>query len=144
MKRIELGYAQVYFEAPVFYIIFCKNAELGFFEIRELNRTAQELSGQKPYYTFADARAGVRVTPQGRKIASDASEAPYHRGTALLVNSKVFELAANFFGTIARPPYPFRAFTEYDKALAWLGSMPAQVMNAGDKDAAGRTNAARR
>jgi hypothetical protein len=120
--EIELPYSNIYYEAPIIYIEYKKDAELGFGEIRQLVSMSEELSGHKPYVVLSDVRNGISITPMGKKIAADPSTAPLHRGTAVLLRNNMLRLAANFFGT--SNPYPFRAFTDRQKAVEWLLSLP--------------------
>ena len=118
----ELPYSNIYYEAPIVYIEYKKDAELGFGEIRQVVAMAEQLSGHKPYVVLSDVREGISVTPMGKKISADPGTAPLHRGTALLLKNSMLRLAANFFGT--SNPYPFKAFTDKQKAIDWLLTLP--------------------
>jgi hypothetical protein len=120
--EIDLPYSHIYYEAPIVYIEYKKDAELGFGEIRELVSKAEELSGGKSYVVLSDVRKGINVTPMGKKISGSPGTAPLHRGTAVLLSNPMLRLAANFFGK--SNPYPFRAFTDKQKAVEWLLTLP--------------------
>lgn len=115
---IELPFATMYYEKQVVHIVLKKGSELGFPEIRSLTEHAEKLSGNRPYLVLSDSRAGVSVTPEGRKMAGDAKASPLNRGTAVLVKNSLISFAANFF--TSKPGYPFHAFTDREKALEWL------------------------
>ena len=119
---IELPYSNIYYEAPIIYIEYKKDAELGFGEIRQLISTAEKLSGGKPYVVLSDVRNGVNITPMGKKLAADPGTMPLHRGSAVLLRNNMQRLAANFFGS--KNPYPFKAFTDKQKAVEWLLTLP--------------------
>ncbi|MEW6470029.1 MAG: hypothetical protein AB1458_13960 [Bacteroidota bacterium] len=124
MEKIDLGYATLHYQEPVVHIVFHDGAELGFPEVRQLTRCAEQLSGKKPYLVLSDARARVNVTYEGRKLAADVREAPLHRGSAILVWRSMYKVAINIFSDIRKPPYPFRAFTRKQEALDWLLQQP--------------------
>jgi hypothetical protein len=124
VEEIDLSYATLHYVKPVVHIVFKENAELGFLEIRELTFYAQKLSDRHPYFTFSDATVDINITPQGRKVAADGKEAPFHRGSAVLVKAEMMKLAANFFGSINGPSFPFRVFTDKEKAMRWLLQLP--------------------
>ncbi len=117
---IQLSFAKLYYEAPTVYIEFAAGVELGFVEIRQLISAAEELSGRVPYVVLSDVRSEVNITPMGRKIASDATEAPFHKGSAVLAPNRLIQLAADFFNQLSPTPYPYKAFTNREEAIAWL------------------------
>lgn len=120
----KLYYVSMYYEEPVVHFTFKEGAELGFPEIRELTACAEKLSGNKPYVVFSDARVNMSVTTEGRRVSADSKEAPLHRGSAVLVNNNMLKLAMNFFGNFKTPSFPFRAFTDKQKAIEWLLQLP--------------------
>ncbi len=123
-KEVELPYVTIYYEKPIVHLIFKEGAELGFPEIRELTSYAEKLSGNLPYFVFSDVHANVSVTPEGRRVAADIKEAPLHRGSAVLVNNSMLKLAVNFFSGFKKPLFPYRAFTDKQKAIDWLLQLP--------------------
>jgi hypothetical protein len=123
-KETELPYARIRYEAPVVYYIYQENIELGFPEIRELVSRAEQLSGNKPYVTFADVRGGISITNEGKRMLEDPRNMPLFRGTAALVSSGLYKLAANFMNQYSKRQYPFRAFTSEQEAIEWLRSLP--------------------
>lgn len=123
-KAIELEYVTMHYEDPVVHFVFKDDIELGFPQIRELTACAEKLAGHKPYVVLSDVRAAVSVTPEGRRISADSKEAPLCRGSAVLVNSSMLKTAMNFFSGFKKPVYPFRAFTDKQKALEWLSQLP--------------------
>src|SRR5262245_53418185 len=114
----------MYYEKPIVHIVFKENAELGFLEMRELTFHAEKLSRLQPYFTFSDATVNLNITPEGNKVAADWKEATFHRGSAVLVRGEMMKLAANFFSSINKPVFPFRAFTDKDEAIKWLLQLP--------------------
>ena len=115
----------MYYESPIVYIIFNKDVELGFPEIADMIHHTEKLSKGKNYFVFSDIRAGgVDVTQEGRRMASKASEAPYQKGTAVLASNALYQLAANVFANFNKPKYPYRVFTNKQKAIEWLLSLP--------------------
>lgn len=124
MQVLELPYASMRYEAPVVYVTYKEGSDLGFIEIRELIREAEKLAGHQPYLVLSDVRAGISVTPLGKKVVSDQNELPLHCGSAVLVKNSMMQVAANFFDKINPSPYPFKTFTSEKKALDWLLTLP--------------------
>jgi hypothetical protein len=124
MEQIELEYVTIRYKAPIVYLTFKPGAELGFPEIEELTSYAEKLSANKPYLVLSDARAHVKVTPEGKKHSADAKYSRLQNGTAVIVKNTIYQLAANFFIGIQKPEFPFSVFTEEQKAIDWLLSLP--------------------
>ena len=122
--EVELFYVTMRYERPIVHLVFKKDVELGFPEMRELTSYAEKLSDNKPYLVFSDVRANVKVTSEGRRVAADIKEAPLHRGNAVLVNSNMLKQAINFFSDFKKPVFPYRAFTDKQKAIDWLLELP--------------------
>ena len=124
MNTIELSYVTIRYEQPVVYFTYREGAELGFPEIRELVRCAEQLSGGKPYVTFSDVRVGMNITEEGKRYVSNPDHMPLFRGTAVLVKNSMYSFAVNLMSNIQRSRYPFKAFTDKNKAINWLLSLP--------------------
>lgn len=125
-EKIELTYVTITYEAPIVYFTYKDGTELGFPEIKELIAHAEKLSGGKPYFTFSDVRVDINVTKQGKLFLEDLNNMPLFRGTAAWVKNSVYSFAANFMNNFSRTAYPFRAFTEKEKAIEWLKSLPLE------------------
>jgi len=123
MSVIELSYVTIEYKAPIVYFSYKEGTELGFPEIRELISYAEKLSNGKPYVTFSDVRVNLNITEEGRRIVEDLNNMPLFRGTAALVKNSVYSFAANFMNNFSRKPYPFKVFTEKEKAINWLKSL---------------------
>ena len=65
-----------------------------------------------------DMRTKVTFTREARAYFRDHS-AP-DTAMAFLINSKIGEVAVNFFLKFNSPDYELRVFNEYDEALSWL------------------------
>jgi hypothetical protein len=126
MQKAVLPYASITFEDPIVYIVFEKDVDLGFPEVRELTRVAEELAGYKPYVVLSEVKANVSVTPEGKRLTTDPKEIPLARGSAVLVNNALYMMAMNFYSNFTSPPFQFRAFTDKQKAIAWLRSLPLE------------------
>src|SRR5688500_10524644 len=124
MHSVKLRYVSIWYVKPIVYLAFRNGAELGMPEIRELTFYAEKMSGRKPYVVLSDIRSKVNVTPEGRKLAADASQAPLHKGSAVIVKRSSFKLAANFFILLTQPGYPYQVFTREEKAIEWLLNIP--------------------
>jgi hypothetical protein len=114
----------IHYREPIVYYVYKEGAELGFPEIRELISYAEQLSGKKPYVTFADVRVKLNITNEGKRVLQDMNNMPYFRGTAALVKNSIHKLAVDIMNGFNKPNYPFRAFTSRDEAITWLLSLP--------------------
>jgi hypothetical protein len=124
VDKLELPYVSIIYEEPIVYYTYKEGVELGFPEIRELIACAEKLSGHKPYVTFADARAKMNITNEGKRVVSDLKNMPLFRGTAALVDNNIYKYAANLLSYFNNPKYPFQAFTSKDEAVNWLLTLP--------------------
>jgi hypothetical protein len=123
MIKIELPYVSVSFESPIVYYSYKEGAQLGFPEMRELIATAEKLSWSRPYFTFSDVRVTMDVTREGKRYISDPNNLPYFRGAAVLVRGSMLSFAINFLSHFQKNKYPFKAFTDKNKAITWLGTL---------------------
>lgn len=129
-ETIELPYVTLFYDAPVVFCRYKADHELGFPEIREMVTASERLSSGKPYVTLADVRKGLRITQQGKKLAASRTNMPLFRGTAVLVTSDLLRLAANMMNEIVSRNYPYKVFTDEEKAVSWLRSLPLEAEGA--------------
>lgn len=124
MEEIILPYATLRYKAPIVYLVFKPDVELGFPEMLELVRSAEQVSNYTPYFILSNAREKITITPEGRKFSAQAKNAPYHRGTALLVKNSMLKAGLNFFAGLNPPAFPFRVFSNEEEAIHWLLHLP--------------------
>lgn len=124
MNELKLSYATIRYEAPIIYITFKQGSELGFPEMKELVHYAELLSEHKNYFVFSHVGDNVSVTQEGRRFAFETKNSPYQKGTAVLVKNNVVSLAANLYVGFKDPAFPYKVFTEKQKAIDWLLSLP--------------------
>ena len=124
MNKIELSYTSIRYKEPIVYFKYKEGTELGFPEIRELVSCAEKLSGYKPYLTFSDVRVTMNITKEGKRYVENMNNMPLFRGTAVLVKNEAYKLALNFISSLNKPQYPFKAFTNKQKAIKWLLTLP--------------------
>lgn len=76
-----------------------------------------ELSGGRPYALLVDIRQAGSIERAARqKFAQPSGET----AVALIVESPLSRMMANFFMGLNRPPFPVRVFSDEPSALAWL------------------------
>ncbi len=124
MREIKLPYVTVTFVEPIVYFEFKEGTELGFPEIRELIACAEGLSDKKPYFTFSDVRVNMNITNEGKRFLENLDNMPLFRGTAALVKNDFYMFAINFMNSFSKAKYPFKAFTDKEKAIEWLLKLP--------------------
>ena len=121
---MELEYVTISYKEPIVYLVFKEGAELGIPEIRDLTVQAEAISNKKPYFILSDVRVKMDVTHEGRRLAANAKSAPFHRGTAVLVQNTLYQYAATLFSKFDKPEFPYRVFTSEQEALNWLMQLP--------------------
>ena len=124
MREIKLPYVTITIEEPIVYFEFKEGTELGFPEVRELISCAEKLSGKKPYLTFSDVRVDMNITNEGKRYVANLDNMPFFRGTAALVKNDIYKFAINFMNSFSKSSYPFKAFTNKQKAIDWLLTLP--------------------
>jgi hypothetical protein len=120
MNEIILPYVTIRYKAPIIYLTFKQGSELGFPEMRELVYCAEKLTNKNNYLVLSDVREGVKVTQEGKKYSLLAINAPYHKGTAVLVNNSAYSLAVTLFIGLKAPEFPYKAFINESNATEWL------------------------
>lgn len=124
MQEIKLDYAELFYEVPLIHIVFKEDVELGFPQIRELTQVAERMSNHRPYLVLSEVKKNVNLTPEAKRISVDGSQSPLLRASAVVLNSSLLSIAANFFNKFNPPSYPFRFFTDKEKAKQWLLKFP--------------------
>ncbi len=67
-----------------------------------------------------DMRQTVQITREARNYYAGERTASIQRATALLIDSPLSAIFANFFMGLNKPLSPTRMFTSEDEAIAWL------------------------
>ena len=92
---------------------------LGRVELERDMAASDELFGVFAAPVLTDARGLVKVDREARKYsASERSDLIC--ALAVLVESPLSKVLANFFYKVNAPPYPTRVFTSESEALEWL------------------------
>lgn len=123
MNELKLSYATLKYEEPIIHITFIQGSELGFPEIKELVKYAEQLSGYKNYFVLSIGD-NITLTPEGRRFAFDERNSPYQKGTAVVVKNNAVSMDANLYMGFKQPEFPYKVFTERQKATDWLLSLP--------------------
>ena len=124
MEELNLDYVCIRYEKPIVYLTFKSGADIGFPEVKELIACAEKLSDKKNYVVLSDVREDVSVTREGRKYSAQSKNSPFHKGTAVLVKNTAYKLAVDLFLGLQVPEFPYSVFTEEQKAIDWLLSLP--------------------
>jgi hypothetical protein len=110
----------IYYGDPVVHVVFNEDMELGFSQIREIIGRAEKLSRLRPHVILAEIQADVSITQAGRRIILRSEEAPFNKGTAVVIKKEVYPLAVAFLNFTPNLEYPFRIFSDKEKAIRWL------------------------
>ena len=76
--------------------------------------------GKEMTRVVIDMRQTVQITREARNYYASERTASIQRATALLIESPLSAMIANFFMGLNKPLSPTRMFTSEDKAIAWL------------------------
>jgi hypothetical protein len=123
MKNIALPYAVMRFEEPIVSIIFKEKAQLGFVEMRELKKNAENLSGGKCFYTICYLPSVINLTPLGKKVVSDIRETPLNKATAIVIKDNSNKQIPGFINKLKRSKLQIRMFANGEEAREWLLSL---------------------
>ena len=66
----------------------------------------------------------MNITNEGKRYVQDMKNMPLFRGTAILVKNDFYKFALNFLNSLNKTQYPFKAFTDQQKAIDWLLALP--------------------
>lgn len=89
-------------------------------ESRWLIQNSMELLDGKPMRLFNDLRSKVSFSREARNYFRDNT--PDDSAVAFVINSKLGELAVNFYLKFNAPGYELRVFQDGSEAEAWLVS----------------------
>ena len=78
--------------------------------------------GKEKTRVLVDMRAIKGVSRDAREYYANERTASIQRATALVIESPVSRVIANFFMGLNRPLTPTRMFTDVDEAIEWLQS----------------------
>ena len=72
------------------------------------------------YPTLADYSKVKVTTKEARDYFTQQSASSDLKAIAVLISSPVGSIIGNFFSKINKPPYPFKIFSDAEKAKEWL------------------------
>lgn len=78
-----------------------------------------EFSEYNDYPCLFDIREAGKVTKEARDYLANEGSA-YLKASALIINSPVLKMLANFFIIVNQPKIPTKIFTDPDQAVEWL------------------------
>ncbi len=78
--------------------------------------------GKEKTRVLVDMRAIKSISRDAREYYANERTASIQRATALVIESPLSRVIANFFMGLNRPLTPTRMFTDVDEAIEWLQS----------------------
>ena len=86
----------------------------------EAQARIRDALGKEMTRVAIDMRQTVKITREARNYYAGERTASIQRATALLIDSPLSAVIANFFMGLNKPLSPTRMFTNEDDAIAWL------------------------
>lgn len=120
MKNVALPYAVMHYEDPIVSIVFKEKSQLGFLEMREMNRYAEKLSGGRSYFRLCYLPEEINITPLGKQVVANTREAPLCKASAIIANKNNIDRTKKFFYKIKKARSMFRTFANGQEAREWL------------------------
>lgn len=76
-----------------------------------------------------DGSTVKHLTKEAREVLSSERASQYIIALAVIVRNPVTRAIANFFLKFQQPPYPFKLFTDPEKAKQWLRKYQSEEYN---------------
>ncbi len=122
MKVIQLDdFAQIryYPEDQIIAVIYEHSIVVDDKIVRRVVETAIDLVESEKFGLLVDIRNILYVTKEGRELSSEL-EKDRIIASAIVLNDAINRELFNIFQNFHKPPYPTKAFTDFDKAYEWL------------------------
>ena len=119
MQPIEIKYAKMWITNGILYCTYKKMDEVNL-EIAKVGaKNRIEYSNNVSYPCLFDIRLLKSITKEARDYLADKGN-ELVAASALLVESALIRVIANFFITVNKPKNPTRIFTNENEAIRWL------------------------
>ncbi|HEV7230839.1 MAG TPA: hypothetical protein VGO45_05900 [Bacteroidia bacterium] len=119
-QKITIRCGELVYEDSILYVSFNDGAEVDKADVEDIYSEGLKMSGGKPYMTLSDIRNNPASTPEARAFAATCDYAKYRLADALLADSSMTTLVANFYIRFNKPKVPTRLFSSKEKAVQWL------------------------
>jgi hypothetical protein len=119
-QKITIRCGELVYEDSILYVSFNDGADVDRADVEEIYSEGLKMSGGKPYMTLSDIRNNPTSSPEARAFAATCDYAKFRLADALLADSSVMSLVANFYIRFNKPKVPTRLFNSKEKAVNWL------------------------
>lgn len=114
-------YIEMWTEDGILYHVYGEDAEINITIAQHITKNRIKISEGKSWPLLTDARNLRSIDKEARDYWSTPGEGmQFLLAGALVINNPILKLLGNAFTRINRPPRPFRLFTDYNSAKAWL------------------------
>ena len=107
-------------EGKILRTVIYPNSEITSEDAKEVFNAHLELAEDKQVASLVDIRGIKSATREARSFPTTASVAKFPIALALLVDSPVSRVIANFFLGVNKPSYPTKFFNSENEAITWL------------------------
>ena len=120
MKVIETRSAVIHVDEMGIHRATCKAVAQDVNDAKENVAVSKKLSGGKKVLLYIDIRKLKSQTRECQVYYSGPAGCEVYSAVAILIQSVLSKVIANFFMGLRRPPIPIRLFTDEAEAFAWL------------------------
>ena len=120
-KQVKINEATITLrEDGIVYVLFHKNVTLDLALQMLMLNIYNEVAGNRKRPFLIEAMKGVKVSKEAKdnalRIESEAPGLAY----AVIADSFVYKVIANFYLTIKTPRNPYKVFSKKEEAVKWL------------------------
>jgi hypothetical protein len=112
-------------------IIYIKTIPNAYSEIENAQESVSlsiKLAQNKKHFFIIDVSAGRGASRESFKYYGSAEVASICKGAAVIKNSPLSNIVANFFMGIYKPLYPMQLFDSYEQAYKWFAKLEKEEM----------------
>ena len=100
--------------------VICITSDETIEKARQLSDSIKRITGNKKCPLLVDIRNQRSISREARQFYSSKEFKDNVTAIALIVESAISKVMANFYLGLNKPPYPTRLFTNEDEAIDWL------------------------
>lgn len=120
-NKIETHTAYIFKDDnSIVHVVIRDGAVIDYYDALDQYLVIKNFSEQGPVLKLIDGRCDWSIQKRGRKFLAGKEVKEKTIARAVVVNSVLKKLFANFFNDLNKPEVPTRVFTDYDEAYAWL------------------------
>lgn len=121
LNKIETHTAYIYKDGEgIVHVDIRDGAVIDYYDALDQYLVIKNFSEEGPVLKLIDGRCSWSIQKRARKFLAGKEVKEKTIARAVVVNSVLRKLFANFFNEMNKREVPTRVFTEYEEAYAWL------------------------